>query len=77
MPSYSLTQLGNKSGEITEAAFQGPVDITDRGKRKFVLLTAADYDRMRNALGQRAVHVDDLSEDAARRYIEALALTDG
>lgn len=30
------------------AAEQGPVTITDHGKRSHVLLTAADYDRLTN-----------------------------
>ncbi|MER8601152.1 type II toxin-antitoxin system prevent-host-death family antitoxin [Mesorhizobium sp. M0913] len=40
MTSFTLTDLGNKSGEVVEAAYRGPVEITKRGKRKFVLLTA-------------------------------------
>lgn len=46
MASFSLTDLGNRSGEVVEAAFRGPVDITKRGKRKFVLLTAEQFDRL-------------------------------
>jgi antitoxin Phd len=72
MTTYSLTQLGNKSGEVAEATFKGPVDITDRGKRKFVLLTAKDYDRLTALSRRRAVHVDDLTAEEAKRYIEGL-----
>ena len=72
MTSFSLTQLSNKSGEVTEAAFSGPVTITDRGKRKFVLLTAAEYDRLTASDQRRAVHVDELSEAEAQRYIDGL-----
>jgi antitoxin Phd len=43
---FSLTDLSNRSGEVVEAAFRGPVEITRRGKRKFILLTAEDYDRL-------------------------------
>ena len=46
MASFTLTDLGNRSGEVVEAAFGGPVDITKRGKRKFVLLTAEQFDRL-------------------------------
>ncbi|ARN82849.1 type II toxin-antitoxin system Phd/YefM family antitoxin [Methylocystis bryophila] len=73
MPTYSLTDLSNKSGEVTEAAFRGPVDITSRGKRKFVLLTAEDYDRIKGRSAHRVVHVDDLSPDEANHYIAALS----
>jgi antitoxin Phd len=62
VPSFTLTDLGNKSGEVVEAAFRGPVEITSRGKRKFVLLTADQFDRLREgASSQRAYHVDDLT----------------
>jgi antitoxin Phd len=44
--SFTLTDLDNRSGEVVEAAFGGPVDITKRGKRKFVLLTAQQFDRL-------------------------------
>ncbi len=40
MAHFSLTDLSNRSGEVVEAAFRGPVEITRRGKRKFMLLTA-------------------------------------
>ena len=64
MPSFTLTELGNKSGEIVEAAFRGPVEITSRGKRKFVLLTADHFDRLKSgANSQRAFHVNDLSTE--------------
>ncbi len=46
MTLFSLTDLTNRSGELFEAAFRGPVEITRRGKRKFVLLTAEEYDRL-------------------------------
>jgi antitoxin Phd len=68
MPSFTLTDLGNKSGEVVEAAFRGPVEITSRGKRKFVLLTADQFDRLREgASSQRAFHVNDLTA-AERDY---------
>lgn len=73
MATYSLTDLSNKSGEVIEAAFRGPVDITSRGKRKFVLLTADDYDKIKGRNQQRAVHVDDLSSTEADNYIAALS----
>ena len=77
MTSYSLTELGNKSGEVAEAAFRGPVNITSRGKRKFVLLTATDFDRIAaQASKRRVVHVDDLTRDETAAYVEALSGSD-
>ena len=61
MASFTLTDLGNRSGEVVEAAFAGPVDITKRGKRKFVLLTAEQFDRLTGSTAQRAHRVQDLA----------------
>lgn len=61
MASFTLTDLGNRSGEVVEAAFRGPVDITKRGKRKFVLLTAEQFDRLTASATQRAHRVEDLT----------------
>jgi antitoxin Phd len=72
--NFSLTDLSNRSGELVEAAFRGPVDITRRGKRKFVLLTAEEYDRLVRAAGtRRAFHADDVPEDVAAVMLQALA----
>jgi antitoxin Phd len=78
LPHFSLTDLSNRSGEIIEAAFRGPVDITRRGKRKFVLLTAEEYDRLVSAADtRRAFHVDDAPEEVAAMMLAALEDNDG
>jgi antitoxin Phd len=57
---FSLTDLSNRSGEVVEAAHRGPVEITRRGKRKFMLLTAEDYDRLVKAADTtHASHAND------------------
>jgi antitoxin Phd len=74
---FSLTDLSNRSGEVVEAAFRGPVEITRRGKRKFVLLTAEQYDRLVNAADtRRAFHADDVPHDVAAMMLTALAKDD-
>ena len=73
MAQFSLTDLSNRSGEVVEAAFRGPVEITRRGKRRFVLLTAEDYDRLVGAADvRRAFHADDVPEDIADMMLAAL-----
>ncbi|MCL2714166.1 MAG: type II toxin-antitoxin system prevent-host-death family antitoxin [Alphaproteobacteria bacterium] len=61
MTSFTLTELGNRSGEVVEAAYRGPVDITKRGKRRFVLLTAEQFDRLTRSTAQRSYRVEDLT----------------
>jgi antitoxin Phd len=73
LASFSLTDLSNRSGEIVEAAFRGPVEITRRGKRKFILLTAEDYDRLvSTADTRRAFHADDAPKGVAATILAAL-----
>ncbi len=72
MTRFTLTDLGNKSGEIVEAAFRGPVDITKHGKRKFVLMTAEQFDRLTRASAQRAHRVEDLSAPEREEILAGL-----
>lgn len=60
MLSFSLTDLNRSSGAIVEAAHRGPVELTGRGKRKFVLLSAEDYDRLVSQ-PKRAFHVESMT----------------
>jgi prevent-host-death family protein len=74
---FSLTDLSNRSGEVVEAAIRGPVEITRRGKRKFMLLTAEDYDRLVRAADTRqAFHADDAPEEVAAMMLAALTKDD-
>jgi prevent-host-death family protein len=71
MKQFSLTDLSNKSGEIVEAAYRGPVSITKRGKRKFVILTAEDYDRLAAIADPRRVYTVDTMPDGLRDMLIA------
>ncbi|MGK6316122.1 type II toxin-antitoxin system Phd/YefM family antitoxin [Neorhizobium sp. DT-125] len=72
MASFTLTELGNKSGEVIEAAFKGPVDITKHGKRKFVLMTAEQFDSLRRGGSQRAQWIEDLNEEERSELLAGL-----
>jgi antitoxin Phd len=69
---FTLTELGNKSGEVVEAAFSGPVEITSRGKRKFVLMTAAQFDGLKSKGSQRAYSVDRLTDEERDYFLSGL-----
>lgn len=56
MRRFSLTDLSNRSGEVIEAAYSGPVEITRRGKRRFIIMTSELYDRLRRADDPRRVY---------------------
>jgi antitoxin Phd len=72
MASYTLTELNNRSGEVVEAAHEGPVDITSRGKRKFVILTAAQFDRLSGKTTQRAHKIADMRDDERQDFLAAM-----
>ena len=61
MVRFSLTDLNRSPGAIVEAAHRGPVELTGRGKRKFVLLSAEDYDRL-VAPPRRAFHIQSMTQ---------------
>jgi prevent-host-death family protein len=69
MASFTLTELSNKSGEVIEAAFSGPVDITKHGKRKFVLMTAEQFDRLKEASAQRAFRTDEPTAEERQFFL--------
>jgi len=74
---FSLTDLSNRSGEVVEAARRGPVEITRRGKRRFMLLTAEEYDRLVSAADvRRAFHADDACKGVAAKMLAALTKDD-
>jgi prevent-host-death family protein len=67
---FSLTDLSNRSGEVVEAALRGPVEITRRGKRKFILLRAEDYDRLVEAADpSHALRAEGCDPDAGRTHL--------
>ncbi len=73
MKTFTLTDLAHRSGEVAQAAHRGPVDITNRGKRTFVLIAADQFDSlMSKASGRRAVYAGDISADEAEAYSRAL-----
>jgi antitoxin Phd len=56
MRNFSLTELNNKSGEVVEAAYAGPVGITRRGKTKFVIMTAEQYEKLNKTSDPRRAY---------------------
>lgn len=69
MSRYTLTELNNRSGEVVEAAHSGPVEITSRGKRKFVIMTAADYDRLAGLSAQRVHNIAAMTQQERDAFI--------
>jgi prevent-host-death family protein len=77
MVTYTLTDLSNRSGEVVEAACRGPVEITKHGRRKFVLLTAKDFDRLVRRGMQRSRRVENLTDEERHDLLAGLATIAG
>ena len=78
MKTFSLTDLAHRSGEVAQAAHRAPVDITNRGKRTFVLIAADQFDALiSKASARRAVHAGDLTAQEAEAYQQALEAAAG
>ena len=56
MRRFSLTELNQRSGEVMEASYGGPIAITRHGKTKFVIMTADQYKRLRKTDDPRRVY---------------------
>jgi antitoxin Phd len=61
MRKFSFAEFQRSPGALVEAAHRGPVELTGRGKRKFILLAAEDYDRIVSQ-PRRAYHVGGMTE---------------
>lgn len=77
MTSFTLTDVGNKSGAVVEAAFRGAVDITKCGKRKFVLLTAEQFDRLAGGTAQRVEDLMAPERNMIRAGLDAVTQDEG
>jgi len=72
---FTLTDLATKTETVVEAAKDGPVDIICGETRKFVILTADEYDRLTTP-GRRAFHVDDAPNEVVALMLSALERAD-
>lgn len=72
MRRFSLTELNNRSGEVVEAAYGGPVEITRHGKTKFVIMTAEQYAKLISDDPRRVYGAGETPSDLAAMFGEEL-----
>ena len=73
MAQFSIPDLKSRTGKVLQAALRGPVELTRNGKRKFVLLTTEQNDRLVTAADTRAAfHADEAPASVAEMMIKAL-----
>jgi prevent-host-death family protein len=68
----SAAEFQNNFGRYADAARQAPVVVTRYGRDELVVLSAAEYERLRASF-RRVVVLNETSADEAAELIEALA----
>ena len=46
MESFTVTKLNKTPSAVLDAAHRRPIELTERGKRKYVLMAADHYDKL-------------------------------
>jgi prevent-host-death family protein len=72
MDSFPVTKLNRAAGEVLDAAYRRPVELTERGKRKYVLMAADHYDRVVGAQSQLAYTIENAPQDIHDELMKAL-----
>lgn len=68
----SAAEFQNNFGRYADAAREAPVVVTRYGRDELVVLSAAEYERMR-ASYRRIIVLDETTPDEAAELLEALA----
>jgi prevent-host-death family protein len=68
----SAAEFQNNFGRYTDAAKQAPVVVTRYGRDELVVLSAAEYERLRASF-RRVVVLNEMTADEAAEFIQALA----
>ena len=69
---FSTGELVRNVGDVTHAASQDPVVITQHRKPRFVLMTKELYDFMRSKDPRRVIRTGDVPEDIAEWLLPQL-----
>jgi antitoxin Phd len=73
MESFTVTKLNKTPSTVLDAAHRRPVELTERGKRKYVLMAADHYDEIfKKADARRAYSIYDLPPDLEDMLVKAL-----
>ena len=72
MNSFSVTKLNKSPSEVLNAAYRQPVELTQHGKRKYVIMASDHYDQFVNSDPRRAYFLPDAPEDVKAEILAAL-----
>jgi prevent-host-death family protein len=68
----TATEVGRTPGDLIDRALQGPIAIERRGKVKAVLLSAAEYDRLKGRDPRLTGRLDELPDDLMVALAESI-----
>jgi antitoxin Phd len=72
MDSFTVTKLNKTPSEVLDAAYRRPVELTERGRRKYVLMASDYYDQMVRPDARRAYYLPDAPDDVKAEILAAL-----
>jgi len=70
--TFTLTDLGKRTGDITTAAMRGPVVITRHNKPAFVMMSIEFYDRRKREDPRKVYSVDTVPDRQREVLVAAL-----
>jgi prevent-host-death family protein len=71
LKEFSAQELQKRLGEVQDAALKAPIAITHRGRRRHVLMSIDEFERLEHAASARAYRLGDLPADLADGLINA------
>ena len=76
MDSFIVTKLNKTPSAVLDAAYRHPVELTERGKRKCVVMAADHYDRFVKNDPRRAYYLPEAPEEIKTQILTALDAED-
>jgi antitoxin Phd len=70
--SFTVTKLNKMPSEVLDAAYRRPVELTERGRRKYVVMAADHYDRIVRTDLRQAYYLPDAPEEVKAEILAAL-----
>jgi PHD/YefM family antitoxin component YafN of YafNO toxin-antitoxin module len=65
MKEFSSQDLQKRMGEVQDAALVAPIAITHHGRRRHVMMSIAEFERLEKAASPRVYRLADLPDDLA------------
>jgi prevent-host-death family protein len=76
MDSFTVTKLNKTPGEVLDAAYRRPVELTEHGRRKYVVMAADHYDRLIRTDPRKPYYLPDAPDQVKAEILTALDVDD-